>query len=170
MITIQALNKRIKNIERIFGKSSKIYKDFDYYIRRDFPENYSSKGGYIHLKGINITGEVEQLEKLEKLEHLMRMPTARTLIKRGRMLAKERGLKPTRENAIETYNNYSSFSDIIKDNIELLYQFDNSEYKKALNILKIKGRRKTYDELQKVVDILTDEKIRIKATPKIGDL
>ena len=170
MITIQALNKRIKNIERIFGKSSKIYKDFDYYIRRDFPENYSSKGGYIHLKGIKITGEVEQLEKLEKLEHLMRMPTARTLIKRGRMLAKERGLKPTRENAIATYNNYSGFSDIINDNIELLYQFDNSEYKKALNILKIKGRRKTYDELQKVVDILTDEKIRIEATPKVGDL
>lgn len=170
MITIQALNKRIKNIERIFGKSSKIYKDFDYYIRRDFPENYSSKGGYIHLKGIKITGEVEQLEMLEKLEHLMRMPTARTLIKRGRMLAKERGLKPTRENAIATYNNYSGFSDIINDNIELLYQFDNSEYKKALNILKIKGRRKTYDELQKVVDILTDEKIRIEATPKVGDL
>lgn len=170
MITIQALNKRIKNIERIFGKSSKIYKDFDYYIKRDFPENYSTKGGYIHLRDIKITGEIEQLEMLENLEHLMRMPSARTLIQRGKMLAKERGLNPTRENAIATYNNYSGFSDIINDNIELLYQFDNSEYKKALNILKIKGRRKTYEELQNVVDILTDERNRIEATPKVGDL
>lgn len=170
MITIQALNKRIKNVERIFGKSSKIYKDFDYYIRRDFPENYSTKGGYIHLKGIKITGEVEQLEMLENLEHLMRMPSARTLIQRGKLLAKERGLKPTRENAIATYNNYSGFSEIIDDNIHLLYEYDHTEYVRAKAILKITGRRNTYDELQDVVNVLTSEKIRNEATPKVGDL
>lgn len=170
MITIQALNKRIKNVEKIFGKSSKIYRDFDYYIRRDFPKNYSTKGGYIHLKGIKITGSIEQLEQLENLEHLMRMPSSKTLIQRGKMLAKERGLKPTRENAISTYNIYSGFKDIIDDNIELLYQYESSEYKKALDILKIKGRRKTYGELEIVVNILTDEKIRYESIPRVGDL
>lgn len=170
MISIQALNKRIMRIEKIFGKSSKIYRDFDYYIRRDFPKNYSTKGGYIHLKSIKITGEIEQLEMLENLEHLMRLPSVRTLIQRGKLLAKERGLKPTRENAISTYVNYTGFSDIINNNIELLYQYDSPEYKKALNILKLRGRKKSYDELQKVVDILNNEKIRNEAIPKIGDL
>lgn len=170
MITIQALNKRIKNVERIFGKSSKIYKDFDYYIRRDFPDNYSTKGGYIHLKGIKITGEVEQLEMLENLEHLMRMPSALTLIQRGKLLAKERGLKPTRENAITTYLAYSEFSEIIKDKIDLIYENEHPQYTTAQNILKIRGRRKTYAELQKVAEILNDEKIEKESTPKIGDL
>lgn len=162
LISLRALNLRIKKAYETFGESSHIYQSYVHYIKQDFPNNYNGKKGYIQLHGVKITGEYtpEQMKIAENYEHLTRLPTTQTLIQRGKKVAEDRGLKKiTRSEAIWWAKRDQEQRQNITANKEDLYEWSNEELNWALETLKTKGKgRRTYEELDKIEEILLKNK------------
>lgn len=150
---VKRFNSRIKSLAKQFGKDSSIVQDIASKMDVLTPNNYRFKDGIPQMTRPSDFFKNEELSK-QLQDMLDTTPTYKEL----RSEYKEQyqqyseqekffGNKPISEKKfIVTMQSLPSA-------ISWLYPTNSKEQKKALAIMKEKGRRKTYAELQKVVNL-----------------
>lgn len=177
------LNEKIKEVGEELGVDSKLYKDYANYIKENFKNSYkiNNKSGIIQLDNdFELTGEVQELRAYSKL---VRMPGMEEVYKRGASFMgdaikdyqKKENLKHAREvyaynKYLEMYKEMEFIQDTFDSRFNLLYEYMSKDYTKALEIMRIKGRKKTFEELQTVAKTLNNDSILEEAEPIIQNL
>lgn len=176
---IDAINKRILQTVKTFGKDSLMYKNMItnlkqlMYDRTIFREN---KEGVVQLsKSKKYLEKDSTFTNLSKQKYLDKPTTAEHLnttlekmkergeidkdLKMGTVLQgppNVSGIYPTVKNQVIDYTNaIMELNAEIREDYAFLYGYeDDPEVQQALNILEITGRRKTYNELQQVKEAI----------------
>lgn len=166
MIKVTSLNARIRKAHEKFGKDSQVYQSYVHRIVANFPENtYHYVNSVIQMKGLKqddlnvVVGKTGENKTLE-FAAISRIPTTKELLKRGKQtykdVMKERGDKIkkriTEEDAIEWYKWKEDLIEYIDNNVDFVYDYQNTYLDKANQLLSISGRRKTYAELEAIRD------------------
>ena len=151
-----AINKRIDNLIRLFGRSSKAVKQYETMIKANFHQegSFTTKGGVLH-----ITSSKKALEKVTnveaKFEKFFNAPTVGTIKKRAVEQLSEQGIEnPTKEEILKQVELSQNAEDIIRENAYKYNLYEDDELKYAKDTLNTKGRRKTWSEIDKIVEIL----------------
>lgn len=153
-----AINKRIDNLLRQFGKNNSAYKQMQTMVNANFKGAiYTDKSGTLH-----ISRSKKKLEKVKnigaKFEKMFSAPTVSTVKEKARMILAEQGnTNPSKQDIADHVNLMDNAEQVIKDNVYKYKMYNNEELKYAENTLKIKGRRKTWNEINKIVEILSKE-------------
>lgn len=181
MIKVQSLNARIRTTAKKFGTDSKVYQSYVNRISDNFPDNtYHYKNGVIQLKGIKqdsvnvVVGKTGENKTIE-FAALTRIPTARTLIARGKQgkseYDKELGQVQKRiseEDAIEFYKWKEQLVEDIDTEKYRAYDYSNKWLDEAYDMLHKEGKR-TYEELDQIRNNLLIGKDE-KKVPRIVNL
>lgn len=150
------INKRIDNLVKQFGRKSASVVQYETMIKANFPNARYEKGDVLH-----ISRSVSKLEKTfnvaEKFEKFLNAPTVGDIKKKAVEQLAEEGIDaPTWEEINSRANLMQSAEEIIKNNAYKYDMFEDEEGQ--LNIAKelvhIEDRRKTWAEIDKIVDIL----------------
>lgn len=151
-----AINKRIDNLLQQFGSNNSAYKQLQTMVNANFKgATYTDKNGVLH-----ISRSKKKLENVKnigaKFEKMFSAPTVSTVKEKARAILEEQGnTNPTKQELYDQVNLMDNAEQIIKDNVYKykMYKDDNLNY--AADTLKTKGRRKTWGEINKIVEILS---------------
>lgn len=151
-----AINKRIDNLIRQFGHNSKAVRQYETMIKANFHQegSFTTKGGVLH-----ITRSKKALEKVTnveaKFEKFFNAPTVGTIKTRASEQLAEQGIEnPTKEEILKQVELSENVNEIIRENAYKYNLYEDDELKYAKETLNIKGRRKTWSEIDKIVNIL----------------
>lgn len=162
MIKVQSLNARIRTTAKKFGTDSKVYQSYVNRISDNFPDNtYHYKNGVIQLKGIKqdsvnvVVGKTGENKTIEYAA-LTRIPTAKTLIARGKQGLSDFNAEQDKvqkriseEDAIDFYKWREQLIEDINTEKYLAYEYSNKWLDESYDLLHKEGK-KTYEELDKI--------------------
>ena len=184
---LKAINERIKQTYKTFGKDSKLYKDTERAVKEMFFFNKNiyteSKDGVFQLKTGKDFLEEKNFSIIEKKKYLDK-PTTNEFLKQTLDKMKERGeiendiklnqklqgppsidengklhFPSVKEQIIKYSIEVAQLSADIREDYAYLYGYeDDEEIKEAINTLKISGRRNTYDELEQISNAVNKAK------------
>ena len=150
-----AINKRIDNLIKEFGANSAAVKQYETMINANFKgATFSTKEGVLHIsRSKSKLAAVKNTTA--KFEKMFNAPTKGTVSTRAKMQLKEQGIdNPTREQIRAQVELSDNAEEIIKNNAYKYNMFDDDDLQYAKETVKTRGRRKTWDEINKIVDIL----------------
>lgn len=151
-----AINKRIDNLLRQFGKNNSAYKQLQTMVNANFKGAiYTDKSGTLH-----ISRSKKKLEKVKnigkKFEKMFSAPTVSTVKEKARAILEEQGnTNPTKQDIADQVNLMDNAEQVIKDNVYKYKMYKDDDLNYAAETLKTKGRRKTWDEINRIVEILS---------------
>lgn len=151
-----AINKRIDNLLRQFGSNNSAYKHLQTMVNANFKgATYTDKNGVLH-----ISRSKKKLENVKnigaKFEKMFSAPTVSTVKEKARAILAEQGnTNPTKQELYDQVNLMDNAEQIIKDNVYKYKMYKDDDLNYAADTLKIKGRRKTWDEISRIVKILS---------------
>lgn len=148
------INKRIDNLVKQFGRKSASVVQYETMIKANFPNAIYEKGDVLH-----ISRSVSKLEKTfnieAKFEKFLNAPTVGDIKSKAAEQLREQGIDaPTWEKINSQATLMETAEDIIKNNAYKYDMFDDSELNTAKELVHIKDRRKTWAEIDKIVEIL----------------
>lgn len=181
MIKVQSLNARIRTTAKKFGTDSKVYQSYVNRISDNFPDNtYHYKNGVIQLKGIKqdsvnvVVGKTGENKTIE-FAALTRIPTAKTLIARGKQGLSDFNAEQDKvqkriseEDAIEFYKWREQLIEDIDHDKYMMYDYSNKWLDKAYDMIHQSGKR-TYEELSEIRDLL-NKGLQEKHIPRVVNL
>lgn len=153
-----AINKRIDNLFRQFGKNNSAYKQLQTMVNANFKgATHTDKNGVLH-----ISRSKKKLENVKnigtKFEKMFSAPTVSTVKEKARAILEEQGnTNPTKQELYDQIDIMDNAEQVIKDNVYKYKMYHNDDLKYAEDTLKTKGRRKTWNEINKIVEILSKE-------------
>ena len=154
---IKRLNAKIVQANKTFGKGSASARKITGDIASLIPSDalYFNKNGIIQISrskelfnkyGVDYLGKAENIQSTK---HLLQQ-AEQTLLKFPKQFKKE---NVPRNEIIKRSNLLSRFDELSDTIIPMLYKRDDELSKKAIDILKQRGSKNTYDELEKIVNI-----------------
>lgn len=154
---IRRLNAKIVQANKTFGKGSASARKITGDIASLIPSDalYFNKNGIIQISrskelfnkyGVDYLGKAENIQSTK---HLLQH-AEQTLLKFPKQFKMENA---PRNEIIKRSNLLSRFDELSDTIIPMLYKRDDELSKKAIDILKQRGSRNTYDELEKIVNI-----------------
>lgn len=157
---IKSLNQRIKQLADTFGKDSLAYvnkmKELIVDLETRGLEYHESNKGIFQINESKANLENELVWNQIDKKRYLNMNTANEIAKETFKKMKERGelapdTKYDKEIAIKYTNEYMFVSQYVAENLSYLYSGSNGQ---VLDIMHIKGRRKTYEELKEVAEAI----------------
>lgn len=162
---LKSLNQRINTLATTFGTNSKAYKNKvkDIITQLDHKglKYHESKKGIFQINESKENIENQSIWNTVENRQYLNMNTANEILRDTFNKMKERGeldenAPYVKEQIIQYTNEYMELGDYVTDNLSYLYSgTENAE--KALDILHIAGRRKTYEELKQVKEAMALE-------------
>lgn len=118
---------------------------------------HTDKNGVLH-----ISRSKKKLENVKnigtKFEKMFSAPTVSTVKEKARAILEEQGnTNPTKQELYDQIDIMDNAEQVIKDNVYKYKMYHNDDLKYAEDTLKTKGRRKTWNEINKIVEILSKE-------------
>lgn len=151
-----AINKRIDNLVKQFGRSSKAVKQYETMIKANFHQegSFSTKSGILHVsRSKKALSKVTNVEA--KFQKFFEAPTVGSVKDKAVEQLKEQGINnPTKEEIMKQVELSESAEEVIKNNAYKYDLYTDSDLKYAKKTLNTRGRRKTWSEIDKIVEIL----------------
>lgn len=151
-----AINKRIDNLLRQFGINNSAYKQLQTMVNANFKGAiYTDKRGVLHIsRSEKALGKVKNIGA--KFEKMFSAPTVSTVKEKARAILAEQGNNnPTKQDIADQVNLMDNAEQVIKDNVYKYKMYKDDDLNYAAETLKTKGRRKTWDEINRIVEILS---------------
>lgn len=155
-----AINKRIDNLLRQFGSNNSAYKQLQTMVNANFKGAiYTDSRGVLHIS--RSEKKLAQVKNIgAKFEKMFNAPTVLSVKEKARAILAEQGNKdPTRQEIVDQVNLMDNAEQVIKDNVYKYNMYKDDDLNYAKETLKTKGRRKTWDEINKIVEILSADYI-----------
>jgi len=150
-----AINKRIDNLIKNFGANSAAVKQYETMINANFKgATFSTKEGVLHIS--RSKSKLAAVKNTTvKFEKMFNAPTVGSVTARAKMQLQEQGNEsPTREEIRAQVEVSDNAEDIIRNNAYKYDMYDDMGLKYAKETLRAQGRRKTWDEINRIVEIL----------------
>ena len=152
------VNKRMDSIINFFGSDNAIVGQYETEINKMF------KGAIVRdIHGnLHLTRSKNKLKDInkfsEKIDRILELPTYGELKNKAVKQLSDQGISdPTDEEIQNQFLLSDKASDIISKNAYKYDTFDDPELRYAKHALKQKGARKTWDEINKIVEILSKD-------------
>lgn len=155
---VRRINQRMQTLSKNFGKNSGIVNEYKAQIDVLLPDNYYYKDGIMQIsKPSEIYNDFEKMSSLENLES--KVKTYSRIMKSYeepyKQYVEEQKFFGVSEELIPKMGEYVKVMESLTD---ALMQLDSEQLPdKALEILHTKERRKTYQELNDVAEMLKEK-------------
>jgi hypothetical protein len=160
---VRRINDRLKSISNKLGSESQLLQNFESLIDVALKDNTRFKGNLLQIHTpSDIFNDPEKMEALKKIEDAI--PTWQD-IKKQYEPAYEKYKESDDVQFLDEAPDIETFIDVhvnLPQALVYMYPVVNDDLQKAVEIMHIKGRRKTYEELNDAIDYAT--KGRQKAT------
>lgn len=148
------INKRIDYLVKQFGRGSSSVVQYETMIKANFPKAMVSKGDVLH-----ISRSAKKLQNTfnvgAKFEKFFQAPTVGTIKKKAAEQLAEQGIENPSFDEIATQAELmETAEEVIKNNAYKYDMFDDDELTTAKELVHIKDRRKTWAEIDRIVEIL----------------
>lgn len=162
---IKSLNQRINKLAETFGTNSKPYtnkvKDIITQLDHKGLKYHESKKGIFQINESKENIENQSIWNTIENKKYLNMNTANEILQETFTKMKERrelseDAPFIKQQLIDYTNEYMEIGDYVSENLSYLYS-GTENANKALDILHITGRRKTYEELKQVQKALSLE-------------
>lgn len=150
---VKRINERINEIAKVFGTESYAYNQWYATLKLSVPEKYrtTSKHGIIQIARSKEFYQ-SSLKKKTKMgiKRLLGMKTRGALIKEAKQSLKDEGVKkPTRFEVLDRAKVIDEVNLFVSEHEDMFYLPATST---VYDTIHIKGRKKNYKELKKIVD------------------
>ena len=152
------VNKRMDSIINFFGSDNAIIGQYETEINKMFKgATVRDIHGNLHLT--RSKNKLKDINKFsEKIDRILELPTYGELKNKAIKQLSDQGISdPTEEEIQNQFLLSDKASDIISKNAYKYDTFDDPELRYAKHTLKQKGARKTWDEINKIVEILSKD-------------
>lgn len=152
------VNKRMDSIINFFGSDNAIVGQYETEINKMFKgATVRDIHGNLHLT--RSKNKLKDINKFtEKIDRILELPTYGELKNKAIKQLSDQGITdPTEEEIQNQFLLSDKASDIISKNAYKYDTFDDPELRYAKHALKQKGARKTWDEINKIVEILSKD-------------
>lgn len=148
------INKRIDNLVKQFGRNSASVVQYETMIKANFPNARYDKGDVLHIS--RSASKLEKTFNVEaKFEKFLDVQTVGDIKRKAAEQLKEQGIDaPTWDEINSQANLMETAEEIIKNNAYKYDMFEDSDLNVAKELVHIKDRRKTWAEIDRIVDIL----------------
>ena len=165
---VKRINERIADIAREYGTDSRTYNKYYSAVKSSIPERFrrtqethDSSGASIPTISISRSKEflrtASSWKTQSSISRLLGMKTKGKLYKEARKDLKEAGnKKPTKEEVQQRAKLIDRVVEFVEDHSSMFYISPDSS-KRASDIAHISGRKKTYEELNELVNIYTKQ-------------
>lgn len=165
-----AINKRMDTLVKKYGRTSASVAQYETMIKVNFPNAKFEKGDILHIsrsaKKLQATSNVAA-----KFEKFFQAPTVTSIEKKAREQLEEQGITaPTREEIASQADLMENAEQIIRENAYKYDMFDDPELSTAKNLVHIKDRRKTWEEIDKIVEILKRDYTEAKIKEPVNEM
>lgn len=162
------VNKRMDSIINFFGSDNAIIGQYETEINKMFKgATVRDIHGNLHLT--RSKNKLKDINKFsEKIDRILELPTYGELKNKAIKQLSDQGITdPTKEEIQNQFLLSDKASDIISKNAYKYDTFDDPELRYAKHTLKQKGARKTWDEINKIVEILSKDydRANVKTPP-----
>lgn len=162
------VNKRMDRIINYFGKDNAVVNQYETEIKKMFKgATVTDIHGNLHLsRSANKLKDVTKFT--DKVDRILELPTYGELKNKAIKQLSDQGITdPTEEEIKNQFLLSDKVSDIISKNAYKYDTFDDPELRYAKHTLKKKGARKTWDEINKIVEILSKDydRANVKTPP-----
>lgn len=150
-----AINKRLDTLVKNYGSNNYAVKQLQTMINANFKgATYTTKSGQLH-----ISRSAAKLAKVTnsaaKFEKMFNAPTVSSVNAKAAEILKEQGIdNPTRSEIRAQVEAMDNAEQIINDNAYKYNTYSDSDLQYAKDTLHITGRRKTWEEIGKICEIL----------------
>lgn len=151
-----AINKRIDSLVNKYGSANSAYKQLQTMVNANFKgAMYTDKKGSLHIS--RSKAALSQVKNsAAKFEKMFAAPTVSSVENKAREILAEQGIeKPTKAEVQKQVSVMDNAEQIIKDNAYKYNVYSDPELDYAADTLHIQGRRKTWEEIDKIVEILS---------------
>lgn len=152
------VNKRMDSIVKFFGSDNAIIGQYETEINKMFKgATVRDIHGNLHLS--RSKNKLKDINKFsEKIDRILELPTYGELKNKAIKQLSDQGITdPTEEEIQNQFLLSDKASDIISKNAYKYDTFDDPGLRYAKHALKQKGARKTWDEINKIVEILSKD-------------
>ena len=150
-----AINKRIDNLIKEYGRGSAAVKQYETMINANFRgATYTDKTGTLHISRSKekLSGVSNSAAKFEKM---FNAPTKGSVKAKATAQLKEQGIdNPTKEQIKAQVDLSDNAEQVINDNAYKYKMYDDPDLKEAEQLVTIRGRRKSWEEIDRIVEIL----------------
>lgn len=162
------VNKRMDSIINFFGSDNAIIGQYETEINKMFKgATVRDIHGNLHLT--RSKNKLKDINKFsEKIDRILELPTYGELKNKAIKQLSDQGITdPTEEEIQNQFLLSDKASDLISKNAYKYDTFDDPELRYAKHTLKQKGARKTWDEINKIVEILSKDydRANVKTPP-----
>lgn len=150
------VNKRMDKIISYFGKDNAVVNQYETEIKKMFKgATVTDIHGNLHLsRSVNKLKDVTKFT--DKVDRILELPTYGELKNKAVKQLSDQGISdPTDEEIQNQFILSDKAEDIIKVNAYKYDTFDDPDLRYAKSAVNIKGRRKTWDEINRIVEILS---------------
>lgn len=150
------VNKRMDKIISYFGKDNAVVNQYETEIKKMFKgATVTDIHGNLHLsRSANKLKDVTKFT--DKVDRILELPTYGELKNKAVKQLSDQGISdPTDEEIQNQFILSDKAEDIIKVNAYKYDTFDDPDLRYAKSAVNIKGRRKTWDEINRIVEILS---------------
>lgn len=162
------VNKRMDSIIKFFGANNAVVGQYETELNKMFKgATIRDIHGNLHLT--RSKNKLKDINKFtEKIDRILELPTYGELKNKAIKQLSDQGITdPTEEEIQNQFLLSDKASDIINKNAYKYDTFDDAELRYAKQTLRKRGERKTWDEINKIVEILSKDydKASIKTPP-----
>ena len=150
------VNKRMDKIISYFGKDNAVVNQYETEIKKMFKgATVTDIHGNLHLS--RSKNKLKDITKFtDKVDRILELPTYGELKNKAVKQLSDQGISdPTDEEIQNQFILSDKAEDIIKVNAYKYDTFDDPDLRYAKSAVNIKGRRKTWDEINRIVEILS---------------
>lgn len=152
---VKRINERINEVAKAFGTDSFAYNQWYSALKLALPEKYrqTSKHGIIQVKrSKELYLQSEQMKIAQGIKRLLGMKTKGELMKEAKKSLIEEGeKKPTRQDIQEQAKKIDLVNTFVSEHEDMFY-IEKKGNEEVYDIIHTRGRKKTYDELKKIID------------------
>lgn len=150
------VNKRMDKIISYFGKDNAVVNQYETEIKKMFKgATVTDIHGNLHLS--RSKNKLKDITKFtDKVDRILELPTYGELKNKAVKQLSDQGISdPTDEEILNQFILSDKAEDIIRVNAYKYDTFDDPDLRYAKSAVNIKGRRKTWDEINRIVEILS---------------
>lgn len=152
---VKRINERINEVAKAFGTDSYAYSQWYSALKLALPEKYrqTSKHGIIQVKRSKELYLQSEHNKIAMgIKRLLGMKTKGELMKEAKKSLIEEGeKKPTRQDIQEQAKKIDLVNTFVSEHEDMFY-IEKQGNKEVYDIIHTRGRKKTYNELKKIID------------------
>lgn len=150
------VNKRMDKIISYFGKDNAVVNQYETEIKKMFKgATVTDIHGNLHLS--RSKNKLKDISKFtDKVDRILELPTYGELKNKAVKQLSDQGIAdPTDEEIQNQFILSDKAEDVIRVNAYKYDTFDDPDLRYAKSAVNIKGRRKTWDEINRIVEILS---------------